>query len=142
MKKLYDNRNLSILGIIAGLILVAAGIIVSVNTGSGKYAGILLGFGAGFMSASIATLMIRNIERRNTEISRRKNNEVNDERNNSIKEKAGAKTNKAIMGLILLATMVFSLLEAELYVTLVMVGIILINAVVYVTNINALNKRM
>jgi hypothetical protein len=136
------KQFLYILGIIAGLALVVAGILLKDAELKGLM-GVCVGFGAGLTGMFIANLVNYSVEQNNPEAFIKKNINVNDERNIIIKDKTGAKANSIIMMAIMpVLTLVFAVINTELYVILSMVGLILLNAVLYVFYADYYNKRL
>jgi len=139
--KLINKQVLFILGISAGVVLIIAGMFFKDQEPS-ALPGICIGIGAGLFGMSIASLITYRLELKRPEAFVKKNREVNDERNTLIREKAGANTNSIFMKLICIATLVFALLNVELYVTITMAGLILVNGAMYVIYINYFNKKL
>ena len=132
---------LSISGIVAGLILVIAGVILFIREING-FAGACFSGGWILFMLSSGYLMNRRIELKHPEIARRKNIEVNDERNTFIREKAGSKTFWILQWILLLATILISATGTELYITLTMSGIIVLSTVVYWTLVSVYQKQL
>jgi hypothetical protein len=121
------KQLLYILGIAAGIALVIAGIFFKDAELKGLM-GVCVGVGAGLIGMFIANLVTLRIERKHPEAFIRKNIDVNDERNTVIRDKAGAKSNSIIMLAIMpILTLVFILVDTELYVILTMASLILLN---------------
>lgn len=75
-------------------------------------------------------------------VMRQKNIDVNDERNILIKEKAGARNNLILFYVTILITAIFAFLQVEIYVTITMAGLLLLNGILYVVHVNYFNKRL
>ena len=137
-----SKQFLYILGIIAGIALVIAGIFLKDAQLKGLM-GVCLGVGAGLIGMFTANLITLRIESKHPKAFIKKNIEVNDERNIIVKDKAGAKANSIIMMMIVpIITLVFVLINVELYVTLTMVGLILLNVGLYIGYFNYYNNRL
>ncbi len=141
MKLIKNKGFLFILGIAVGVALIILGGILK-GEELNSLASVCIGIGAGLFGMFTANLINYRIELKHPEALRKKNIEVNDERNTIIRDKAGTKTNKILMGLICIATLVFALLNVELYITLTMVGLILLEGILYVVYINYFSKRL
>lgn len=140
--KSNTKQLLYILGIVAGIALVIAGGFFKDAEIKGLM-GVCVGVGAGLIGMFIANLVTLRIEQKHPEAFTKKNIEVNDERNTIIRDKAGAKANSIIMMIIVpIATLVFVLIDVELYVTLTMVGLIILNGILYTGYFNYFNKRL
>jgi len=136
------KQILYILGIAAGIALVIAGIFFKDAEIKGLM-GVCVGVGAGLIGMFIANLVTLRIERKHPEAFIRKNIDVNDERNTVIRDKAGAKSNSIIMLAIMpILTLVFILVDTELYVILTMAGLILLNIALYIGYANYYNNRL
>jgi hypothetical protein len=136
------KQLLYILGIAAGIALVIAGIFFKDAELKGLM-GVCVGVGAGLIGMFIANLVTLRIERKHPEAFIRKNIDVNDERNTVIRDKAGAKSNSIIMLAIMpILTLVFILVDTELYVILTMAGLILLNIALYIGYANYYNNRL
>jgi uncharacterized membrane protein len=91
----------------------------------------------------ISNLVTLRIETKNPEAFVQKKIQEKDERNIIVKNKAGAKANSIIMMIIVpIITLVFVLINVELYDTLTMVGLILLNAGLYIGYFNYYNNRL
>jgi archaellum biogenesis protein FlaJ (TadC family) len=130
-----------ILGIIAGIALVIAGAFFKDSELKGLM-GVCIGAGAGLIGMFIANLITLRIETKHPEAFVQKNIEVKDERNTMIRDKAGAKVNIVMLAILPILTLIFVLIDTELYVILTMVGLILLNPVLYIVYSNYYNKRM
>ncbi len=138
--KSNTKQLLYILGIISGIALVIAGIFFKDAELKGLM-GVCVGVGAGLIGMFIASLITLRIETRHPQAFVKKNIEVNDERNTIIRDKAKAKTNSIIMLAIMpILTLVFILVDAELYAIMALVGLILLNAALYIGYANYYNK--
>jgi hypothetical protein len=136
------KQLLYILGIAAGIALVIAGIFFKDAELKGLM-GVCVGVGAGLIGMFIANLVTLRIEQKHPEAFIKKNIDVNDERNTVIRDKAGAKSNSIIMLAIMpILTLVFILVDTELYVILTMAGLILLNIALYIGYANYYNNRL
>lgn len=129
------------IGIVAAVALIIMGII-SKGEELKNLSGVCIGVGSALFALSVANFITYMAERKHPEVMRKKNIEVNDERNTIIRDKAGAKTNNLVMWLIFVVLLVFILLDVELYVTLTMAGVVLINGILNVVYINYFNKKL
>jgi drug/metabolite transporter (DMT)-like permease len=140
--KLKTKQLLYILGIVAGIALMVTGIFLK-EAELKALMGVFIGVGAGLIGMFIASLLTSRIETKHPQAFVKKNIEVNDERNTIIRDKAKAKTNSIIMlAIIPILTLVLILVNAELYVILALVGLILLNAGLYIGYFNYYNKRL
>ena len=136
------KQLLYITGIIAGIALVIAGIFFKDAEIKGLM-GVCVGVGAGLIGMFIANLITLRIETKHPKAFVQKKIEEQDERNRMIWDKTRAKANTIIMMAIMpILTLVFVLVDAELYVILAMVGLILLNAGLYIGYFNYYNNRL
>jgi hypothetical protein len=136
------KQLLYIIGIIAGIALVIAGIFFKDAELKGLM-GVCVGVGAGLIGMFIANLITLRIETKHPKAFVQKKIEEKDERNRMLWDKTRAKANTIIMMAILpILTLVFVLVDAELYVILAMVGLILLNAGLYIGYFNYYNNRL
>lgn len=139
---LRNKQYLYILGIIAGIALVIAGAFFKDAEIKGLM-GICIGVGAGLIGMFVANLIILRIETKHPQAFVQKKIEEKDERNRMIWDKTRAKANTIIMMAVMpILTLVFVLIDAELYVILAMVGLILLNAGLYIGYSNYYNNRL
>jgi hypothetical protein len=140
--KPQTKQLLYIIGIFTGIALVVVGIVFKDVWPKGLI-GVSVGAGAGLMAMFIVSLITLRMEIRNPESFIKKNIEANDERNTIIRDKAKAKSNNIIMLAIMpILTLVFILVDAELYVVLAMIGLILLNTALYIVYFNYYKKRL
>ncbi len=140
--KTGTKQLLYITGIIAGIALVIAGIFFKDAEIKGLM-GVCVGVGAGLIGMFIANLITLRIETKHPKAFVQKKIEEQDERNRMIWDKTRAKANTIIMMAIMpILTLVFVLVDAELYVILAMVGLILLNAGLYIGYFNHYNNRL
>ncbi|MFA5605469.1 MAG: hypothetical protein WC970_06360, partial [Dehalococcoidales bacterium] len=105
--------------------------------------GICIGVGAGLIGMFVANLIILRIETKHPQAFVQKKIEEKDERNRMIWDKTRAKANTIIMMAVMpILTLVFVLIDTELYVILAMVGLILLNAGLYIGYSNYYNNRL
>lgn len=139
---LRNKQYLYVLGIIAGIALVIAGAFFKDAEIKGLM-GICIGVGAGLIGMFVANLIILRIETKHPQAFVQKKIEEKDERNRMIWDKTRAKANTIIMmGVMPILTLVFVLIDTELYVILAMVGLILLNAGLYIGYSNYYNNRL
>jgi hypothetical protein len=140
--KTGTKQLLYIIGIIAGIALVIAGIFFKDAELKGLM-GVCVGVGAGLIGMFVANLITLSIETKHPIAFVQKKIEEQDERNRMIWDKTRAKANTIIMMAIMpILTLVFVLVDAELYVILAMVGLILLNAGLYIGYFNYYNNRL
>jgi hypothetical protein len=131
-----------ILAIIAGLALVIAGLFFKDAELKGLM-GVCVGVGAGLIGMFTANLINLQIESKHPKAFVKKKIEEKDERNRMIWDKTRAITNNIIMIAIMpILTLVFVLIDTEMYVILTMVGLILLNAGLYIGYFNYYNNRL
>ena len=139
---LRNKQYLYVLGIIAGIALVIAGAFFKDAEIKGLM-GISIGVGAGLIGMFVANLIILRIETKHPQAFVQKKIEEKDERNRMIWDKTRAKANTIIMMDVMpILTLVFVLIDTELYVILAMVGLILLNAGLYIGYSNYYNNRL
>jgi len=133
MKIMKNRLFLPILGIIIGALIAIAGPVNGVAL-RGK-APLFLAVGGGIFGISLSKLIYLIVNdftgRRHPELKRAQNIELKDERNTLIRYKAGTKTNGLMLDLIFILTFVFAFMGADLFVTAMMGGLMLINVVAY-----------
>jgi hypothetical protein len=140
--KSNTKQLLYILGIIAGIGLVIAGVFFKDADLKGLM-GKCISVVAGLIGMSIGYLITLRIETKHPEAFFQKKIEEKDERNRMIGDKTRAKANSIIMiDIMPILTLVFVLVDAELYVILTMVGLILLNAALYIGYFNYYNNRL
>lgn len=130
-----------IVGIVAGIALVLTGVLLR-DRAAKEVVGICAGLGTGVFGMFVSNLITMLIETKNPEAVRIKKIAVNDERNAAIRDKAGARANRALSVVLPVVTMIFALMNVELAVTLIMCGVILLQAFVSIYYNDYYSKRM
>lgn len=98
--------------------------------------GVLIGVGAGLFGVSIVNLYMKKLEEKNPDIKKQNQIDLKDERNITIRNRAKAKAGDITQWLIMGIAYITILINAELWVTLVVVGVFLMYNVLglYFTN--------
>ncbi len=130
--------------IILGAALVITAVLLNIFRGDElkSLGGVCIGLGVVLITLPASQLYVQHAEKKHPDIFRKKNIEVNDERNTVIRDKAGAKVNNIFIWLLFAAILVFILLDVELYITLVLAGLIVINGLINAFYFNYYNKRL
>ena len=144
MKLINNKKGMYITIIIIGAALIIAGALLNIFKGEElkSLSGVCIGLGAVLVSLFSGKLYVYRIGLKHPEIQRKKDIEVNDERNTIIRDKAGAKANNIFVWLIFAAVMVFILFDVELYISLVLAVLIVINSVLSSVYYYYYNKRL
>jgi drug/metabolite transporter (DMT)-like permease len=137
-----SKKPLYILVITLGAALIIAGVLINVFKGDElkNVVGLLLGIGAVIVSLTLASLLESRFRKKYPEIQRKKDIEVNDERNTIIREKSWARVNT--IWLLFAVVLVFIALDVELYITLVLSCLMVVNGILYAFIFNYYNKRL
>ena len=140
--KLFNGKSwLYILGILAGMALAVGGGFLR-DEELKALSGVCIGVGAGLFGMSVANLVTYRMRASHPEVFAKKDIEVNDERNTIVRDKAGAKVNGILMIILAVITLVFVLLDVELYVSLTLAGLILLQGVLYTAYFSYFNNRL
>lgn len=87
--------------------------------------GVFIGIGAGLFGVSIVNLYMKKLEENNPDIKKQNQIDLKDERNITIQNRAKAKAGDITQWLIMGIAYITILIEAQLWVTLVVVGVFL-----------------
>lgn len=120
------------------IIMMIGSLFVELNSISG----LLLGTGAGVFGANIAKLYFINFEKKNPDIVKENEIEFKDERNVLIRQRAKAKSADIMQWLTMLIAYLTILVNAPLWITLVLVGIFVLYNIIQIYYMNKLNKEM
>ncbi len=144
MPTMKNKKPLYILVITLGAALIIAGVLINVFKGDElkNLVGLLLGIGAVIVSLTLASVLEYRFRKKYPDIQRKKDIEVNDERNTIIREKSWARVNTIFIWLLFAVIMVFIALDVELYITLVLSCLIVVNGILYAFIFNYYNKRL
>ena len=132
-KSMFYITSLSI-----SIIMMIGSLFVELNSISG----LLLGTGAGVFGANIAKLYFINFEKKNPDIVKENEIEFKDERNVLIRQRAKAKSADIMQWLTMLIAYLTILVNAPLWITLVLVGIFVLYNIIQIYYMNKLNKEM
>lgn len=105
-------------------------------------ASVCIGIGTGILGMSIAMIATILVEKKYPKIAKQKSIDVNDERNIRIKEKASAKTNRIMSYVLYILTLIFTLMDASLYITILMVAAIIIQVSLFILFSDKYSKEM
>lgn len=136
-----DNKVVNIVFLIVGLILVAISLFMS-NSIPKNVGGLCIGIGSGLVGMSCAKLFLAGYFKRNPEASELNMIEESDERNMLIRYKARAESGKITHWLIIVLALVTILLKAPLWVTLIGVGLFILQDIMYFFFIHKFSKLM
>jgi hypothetical protein len=104
--------------------------------------GILIGVGAGLLGASISSLLMKRLERKNPELEKQKEIEYKDERNTMIRNRAKAKAGDITQWFIMAIAYITIIISAPLWVTLTVVAVFLAYTVIAIYFMNKYQKEM
>jgi len=104
--------------------------------------GVCIGVGAGLSGMSISNLHMKRLEKKRPEIVKQNEIEYSDERNTVIRNKAKAKAGDIIQWFIMGIAYVTILIEASLWVTLVVVSVFLLKTILEIYFMDKYQKEM
>lgn len=104
--------------------------------------GLLLATGAGMLGGCLAKLYFINFEKKNPEVIKENEIEFKDERNVLILQRAKAKSADITQWLIMGIAYLTMIVNAPLWITLVIVAIFLLYTIIQMYYINKFNKEM
>lgn len=129
---MLKTKTFYIAMIIAGACLFGVAILGSFMFEMSKnIAGVCLGIGTALLGIGLPNLIMKYYETTQPEMMKQTQIEFHDERNTMIRNKAKAKTSDIIQWFIMGIGYITILIEAPLWVTLVVVGVFLLQNVLY-----------
>jgi hypothetical protein len=129
--------------LLAGIALVAAALVLRMYPNIPKsVGGVCIGVGAGLFGMSISNLYMKRLEEKEPEIMKKQEIEYSDERNTAIRNRAKAKAGDVIQWFIMGIAYVTILINASMWVTLVVVGVFLLKYILEAYFMNKYQKEM
>lgn len=129
--------------LLAGIVLVAVALILRMYPNIPKsVGGVCIGVGAGLFGMSISNLYMKRLEEKEPEIMKKQEIEYSDERNTAIRNRAKAKAGDIIQWFIMGIAYVTILINASMWVTLVVVGVFLLKYILEAYFMNKYQKEM
>ena len=142
MKSNRRKLFLLIAGSIIGVALIVTGVWLLKGEEMKSLSGICIGLGAAALANVAGYLINCNKSIKHPEMFRKKRIKTNDERNTIIRDKATAKSHNILLWLMFAAILVFIFFNAELYITLSLAGLIVVQFITYLAYFNYFSKRM
>jgi len=136
------KRNLfnSILALVGLVILISA--FYFANEIPKEWSGVISGISAGMLGVGLAGVFTVTYNKRNPEMAKLKNIEVNDERNTLLRYKANNSVKNVNTWLLFALGMATIVAKLPLWITLSLVGIVLINSFLYFYFFNKYSREM
>ena len=131
MSKKVINYVMSIVGIIVTLLGMYLWFVYNFTD-----SGLILGLGTGLLGGGIAGIFSNWYERKNPEQKRLKDIEVNDERNKLIHYKTGSRMYNISLYETCVIMLILSAFKAPTWIIFLLVGIVIVNAILYVLIFN------
>jgi hypothetical protein len=128
-------------GILAAVVLLILGGWLK-NAVSGNLFGVLIGVGAGLFGLFLSRVITLWIELKNPKYKRSVDIEARDERNIILTNRSWARTNAISLYTLCIVTLIFVLLNVELYIILTLSGLVLLNGILFAIFMNHYNKKM
>lgn len=125
----------------AGLVLVIYGFYLT-KTAPKELTGIMFGIGSSLFVAGLAGIIANIYNKHNPEAAKWKNIQVNDERNKFLRYKSNSMVRNINQWLLFALAMITIVVKLPLWMTLSLVGINLINSILYVYFFNKFSKEM
>jgi Ca2+/H+ antiporter len=144
MKASVNKKTFYIMMVALGAALIVAAILLNIYSGEEwkRVGGVSIGLGAALVSIFSAHLYNLYTAAKHPETYRKKTIEVNDERNTAIRDKAWAKANNLFIWILVATIFVFILLDAELYVTGTLAGLVVVNSILFGVFYDYFSKRL
>ena len=140
---MFRKNSFYVALIIAGTVLFGIGIFLRFFPEiPKKFGGICIGIGVGILSAGVSNLIMKHQENDQPELKKQNEIEFLDERNTMIRNKAKATVSDIIQWLIMGIAYVTILIDAPMWVTLVVVGVFLLKNVLEVYLMNKYQKEL
>lgn len=127
---------------IAGLLALAAALLLKDGRISDTLSGLLSGVGAGAFAFGLSNWRMCRREEKTPELMRQKAIEAKDERNIVIRNKAGALSGEVLQWLVLAGAWIAIAMDAPLWVSLAATGLFLVKSIVELVLILRYQKEM
>lgn len=138
---MLKRTSFYIIMLVGGICLVALGFLLHEIVPK-SLQGVLLGLGAGFIGMSIANLYMKNCEIKNPQLAKQNEIDFKDERNTIIRNRAKAKAGDITQWLIIGIAYISVLINADLWVTIVIVAVFLLYSILGIFYMSKYQKEM
>lgn len=123
-----------------GILLVSVGFYLMRKNVSSTYTGLLFGLGSGLFGVSVANIFAYFQRKKKPELWKKVEVEKNDERNKLLHCKTGATLHRINIYINCLLMLIFSVFGLPLWAVLSLVGVQLLNGILYILIFNKNNK--
>lgn len=140
---MLKKKSYYIILLLAGIVLLAIALILRMYPNIPKsVGGVCIGVGAGLFGMSISNLYLKRLEKKEPQLTKQKEIDLSDERNITIRNRAKAKAGDITQWLVMGIAYVTILIDAPMWVTLVVVGVFLLKYILEMYFINKYQKEM
>lgn len=136
---MFNKKLLNYIIALIGIFICIFGFCFDFNK---NLTGILLGLGSGSFGVGLANIFTLFYNQKNPEKAEWKKIQVNDERNKILKYKTGSTICTVNWYIICVLMVIASILEAPIWVIFSFIGILILDAVLYIIIFNIYNKRI
>ena len=137
-----NKKSVSIIEVIIGMALFILGGIVFKEAIPKYISGVCIGIGASLFGLGVSSFWFNNFCEKNPDELKQSEIEFSDERNTMIRNKAKAKVGDIIQWLIMGIAYITIVIDAPLWVTLVVVGVFLLKNALEVYFMNKFQKEL
>lgn len=137
-----NKKSVSIIEVIIGMALFILGGIVFKEAIPKNISGVCIGIGASLFGVGVSSFWFNNFCKKNPDELKQSEIEFSDERNTMIRNKAKAKVGDIIQWLIMGIAYITIVIDAPLWVTLVVVGVFLLKNALEVYFMNKFQKEL
>jgi len=125
-----------------GVLLFAVGGFLLKGVNENNISSVCIGVGAGLFGMSVGKIISLKVEAKYPDTQRQLKIEINDERNTTIRDKAGASTCRIMNYTLSTLTLIFVLLKASMFIVLLMVAAIILQAGLFIYFSNRYSKEI
>lgn len=140
---MFNKKLLNCIIALTGILIFIFGFYLMNNdVNKGGLTGILVGIGSGLFGVGLANIFTLFYIQKNPEKAKWKEIQVNDERNKILKYKTGSTIYTINWYIICVLMVIASILEAPIWIRFSLVGIIVLDAILYIIIFNIYNKNI
>lgn len=140
---MFNKKLLNCIIALTGILIFIFGFYLMNNdVNKGGLTGTLVGIGSGLFGVGLANIFTLFYIQKNPEKAKWKEIQVNDERNKILKYKTGSTVCTVNWYIICVLMVIASILEAPIWIRFSLVGIIVLDAILYIIIFNIYNKNI
>lgn len=139
---MFNKKLLNCIIALTGILIFIFGFYLMNNDVNKGLTGTLFGIGSGLFGVGLANIFTLFYSQKNPEKAKWKEIQVNDERNKILKYKTGSTICTVNLYIICALMVISSILEAPIWIKFSLIGIIVLDAILYIIIFNIYNKNI